>query len=43
MWMRKSSGLSEGYRTSSIEWRQDDWEIHFEVLPVNSCAIHEEG
>jgi len=30
--------LKQGYRASSIEWRHDGWEIHFEALPVNSYA-----
>ena len=30
--------LKQGYRASSIEWRHDGWEIHFEALPVNSHA-----
>lgn len=30
--------LKQGYRASSMEWCQDGWEIHFEALPVNSCA-----
>ena len=25
-------------RTNSMEWRQDGWEIHFEAIPVYSCA-----
>lgn len=28
--------FKQSYRASSMEWRQDDWEIHFEALPVNS-------
>ena len=29
--------LKQGYRASSIAWRRDGWELHFEALPFNSC------
>jgi len=30
--------FERGRRTNSMEWRQDGWEIHFEAIPVYSCA-----
>lgn len=32
--------LKRGCRASSMEWSQDDWEIHFGAVPVDSCTTN---